>query len=108
MSKPALTQQDVTDAIEHQNALLDLRAIFSTPAGKRFFRYLFKNFEVATLPPQGIDGPLLFEKMGFLRAGNSIFELASEADFQIAANLLAQNKKDEYERALQDAQAEHP
>lgn len=90
------TQEDYKEAIEHRDALLDVRAILATTSGKNFFKYLFKNFEVNELPPLGLEGSLLMDKLGFLRAGNSIFKLIAEADANMAASILAQIEKDRY------------
>lgn len=91
-----LTQEEVSERIEHRDAVLDVRAIYSTLSGRRFLKYLLKNFEVATLPPQGLEGSLLFEALGFLRAGKSIWELMAEADPTMAGQLLSEVEKERY------------
>lgn len=90
------SQEEVAEAIEHRDALLDIRAILATSSGRNFFKYLFKHLEVGELPQLGLEGSLLMDKLGFLRAGNSIFKLVAEADAQIAANILAMNEKERY------------
>lgn len=90
------TQEEIREAIEHRDVLLALRAILATPSGKNFFKYLFKHLEVTELPPVGLEGSLLMDKIGFLRAGNSIYKLVSEADPSIAGSLIAQNEKEKY------------
>jgi hypothetical protein len=91
-------KEELREAIEHRDALMDIRAILSTASGKRFFKYLIKNLEVGELPPLGIEGTLLSDKLGFLRAGNAVFKLTCEADFTVAATLLAEVEKEKYER----------
>jgi hypothetical protein len=44
------------------------------------------------------------DKLGFLRAGNSIFKLVAEANAQAAADILAQNEKDRYAKLYAEAQ----
>lgn len=101
---PEITQEEYAERIEHRDALLDVRAIVSTSAGIRFFKYLFKSLEVNELPELGLEGNLLHEKMGFLRAGNSIWKLVAEANAQVAANLLAENEKESYEKLVKQFQ----
>lgn len=76
--------------------LLDLRGVLATPSGKNVFKYLFKNLEVAELPELGWEGNLLHDKLGALRAGQSIFKLVCEADADIAASILAKVEKEKY------------
>ncbi len=97
------TDEEVKEAIEHRDVLLNIRAILAIPAGKDFFKYLFKSFDVTELPEFGLEGMILAERIGFLRAGNSIFKLVAEADASIAGNLLAQNEKDRYARLYAEA-----
>lgn len=92
-----LTQQEIADAIEHRDMLLALRAILSKKEGKDFIKYLFKSFDVGQPPPEGLEGSLLHDRLGFLRAGNSIFKIAAEADNEIAGLLLAQIEKERYD-----------
>lgn len=96
MSKQDLNAEDIKIAIEHRDVLMDIRAILATTSGRNFFKYLFKNFEVTNLPELGLEGIFLHDKMGFLRAGNSIFKLVCEANAEMAASILAQNEKDRY------------
>lgn len=92
------------EAIEHRDVVLDLRAVLGTPAGMRFIKYLFKSFDVAQMPELGLEGMALFERLGFLRAGNSIFKIASEASFEHSAKLLAEIEKERYEILYANAQ----
>jgi hypothetical protein len=83
--------------IEHQDVLLAIGALLKTKEGLQLFKYLFKNLEVATLPEQGLQSEVLHEFLGFLRAGNSIYKLACEADAEVAASLLAKIEKEKYD-----------
>jgi hypothetical protein len=80
--------------------LQDLKSVLASAAGRRLFKYLFKHLEVAELPMMGLEGLLLMDKMGFLRAGNAIFKLAAEADAQAAASILAEKEKELYAQRL--------
>lgn len=93
---PQITKEEFRERAEHRDAILDIRAMLNSESGRRFFKYLFKNFDVGSLPERGMDGEILHEYLGFLRAGNSIFKLASEANVEIAAQLLAKIEKERY------------
>jgi hypothetical protein len=90
-------QKERKEYLEHQDVLLALGSILKTPQGKTIIKYLLKSFEVAKIPDRSYEGAALHDYLGFLRAGNSIFELASEADFEITAALLAKLKKENYD-----------
>lgn len=85
------------EASEHRDVLLAIAAVINTNEGKTLFKYLFKSFDVAQLPGEGMDGKLLYEYLGFLRAGNSIFKLASESASETAAGILAKIERERYE-----------
>lgn len=89
-------QQQRREQLEHQETLKDIRAVLATPQGKNFIKYLFKHFSVAEVPPLGMEGNLLMDHLGFLRAGNSIFKIVSEANHELAGLLLAQIEKEKY------------
>jgi hypothetical protein len=93
---PVLTQEEVSEAIEHRDALLDVRAVLKTATGRRFFKYLVKNYSPIDPPPEGVEGVFLHEKLGMLRAWNELFKLMAEADPETAAQLLAENIKERY------------
>lgn len=93
---PTLTQEEVSEAIEHRDVLLDIRAVIRTASGRRFFKYLVKNYSPIDPPPEGVEGFFLHEKLGMLRAFNELFKLVSEADPEIAAQLLTEDIKDRY------------
>jgi hypothetical protein len=95
---PTRTQEEVSEAIEHRDALLDVRAILSTATGRRFFKYLLKNYSPIELPPMGLEGAILHEGLGQLRAFNELFNLISEAAPEIAAAILAETVKEKNEK----------
>jgi hypothetical protein len=98
-----LSQEDIKERLEHRDALLNIRSVLSTKEGRGFFKYLFNQFQVTQLPAIGLEGNELMECLGFLRAGNSIFKLASEANPVAAATLLAEIEKERYAQIYQDA-----
>lgn len=95
--------EDFREAQERRDVLLHLRSVLKTQSGQEVFKYLFKHFEVTKLPDVGLTDELLRDKLGFLRAGQIVFELASEADAVIASNLLAQNERLRYAQTYKDA-----
>lgn len=82
---------------EHETMLLDLSHIMATPQGQNFVKYMFKHFGVGELPAINIPDKLRDEYIGFLRAGQSIFEVVSQADSNRAGLILAQIKKEQYD-----------
>lgn len=103
MDQPKMTQDDVIEIVEHQNALLNVRAILKTAPGQNFFKYLFTYFNVTDFPDVGVEGPFLHDLLGKMRAGRSIWQLCAEADPMVAATLLAQIEKEKYARLSRDA-----
>lgn len=98
-----LTPEEVKEAIEHRDVLLAIRAVLATASGKVLFKYLIKSFDVNELPEIGLEGSILMDRLGFLRAGNSIFKLLAEADAGIAGNLLAEIEKERYAQIYADS-----
>jgi hypothetical protein len=90
-------EKERQEAIEHRDVLLAIGALIKTKEGQQFFKYCFKNFEVGNLPDKSASGEFLHECLGFLRAGNSIYKLACEADFEEAARILAKTERERYE-----------
>jgi hypothetical protein len=89
-----MTQEEVSERIQHRDALLNIRAILKTGPGRGFFKYLLKNYDPIFLPPMGLEGPILHEGLGQRRAYIELFNLISEADSDTAALLLAENIKE--------------
>lgn len=90
------TDEQRKAAQEFRDVILAIQWVLNTPEGKTFFKYLFKNLEVGILPPVGSEGNYLMDKIGFLRAGNSVFKIACEAAPEVAAELLAKLEKERY------------
>lgn len=93
-----LKEQELQERLEHRDVLLAIAAILKTDSGITLFSYLFKNLEVGELPFQDMEGNILHDRLGFLRAGNSIFKLACEADSKIAASILSKLERRRYEQ----------
>lgn len=90
-------EQENKERLEHRDVLLAIGTIFKTKEGQQLFKYLFKNLEVGNLPPREMQGDDLYEYLGFLRAGNTIYKLACEADSEIAATLMAKLERERYD-----------
>lgn len=94
------------ESIEHRDALLAIASILQTKEGEKLFRFLFKNFEVNNLPERNLKGDDLFECLGFLRAGNSIYKLVCEADAEQAASILSKLERERYDNKLEEYRIE--
>lgn len=92
--------------LEHRDVLLAIGAIIKTKEGQTLFKYLFKSLDVAKLPEPELDGKILHEYLGFLRAGNSIYKLACEADAEIAASILAKIERERYNDLIEQYRIE--
>lgn len=86
------------ELIEAHKVRLAITEVLKTDEGRRIFSYLFKTLDVLELPDQSLEGNLLYEYLGFLRAGNSIYKLACEADVEITASLMAKIEREKYDR----------
>lgn len=87
---------DNTSQKEHEMMLANLRIILSRPEGKAFMKYLFKHFGVAEGPPIGMDTTILYDMLGFSRAGESIFSIAAQADSTTTGIIMAEIQKEKY------------
>lgn len=96
-------QEEIAERIEHRDALLDIRALIKTAAGRRFFKYILKNYDPIFLPPMGLEGPILYEGLGQRRAYIELFNLISEADAESASQLLAENVKERNAKLYREA-----
>ena len=92
--------KDRQESLEHRDVLLAIAAIIKSKEGINLFKYLFKNLEVACLPDKAETDNFLHEHLGFLRAGNSIYKLACEADYEVTANILARIERERYDDKL--------
>ncbi len=92
-----LLNKEHQEHLEHRDVLLAIGVLLKQKEGRQFFKYLFKNLEVAGVPDEGLEGNLLHNYLGFLRAGNSIYKLVCEADFEEAASLLSKIEREKYD-----------
>ncbi len=92
-----LENEEMIEAKEHQDVLLAIRSIIETTEGQTLFKYLFKNLMTGELPAIGMEEPMLRDQLGFIRAGQSVFRLVSEANPKMAGQLLAKVEKERYE-----------
>lgn len=107
MDKKEITTEELKELKKHQEVILDLQLILNTKHGRNFVKYLFESFDVASeLPPIGCDEAFIRDRLGFLRAGNSIFKLAAQANPEVAGTLLGQIEKEKYETLLYDSRRE--
>jgi len=88
------------EARRYAGVLKDISVVLGTPAGKGFVRYLLKELEVGELPAMGLPEEFLRDKLGFLRAGNSIFKMVAQANPEVTGALLAQIEKEKYEELI--------
>lgn len=95
-------REDRENTIEHRDVLLAIASILKKKEGQQIFKYLFKHFEVGETPEVDMKGEHLHGYLGLLRAGNAIFKLASEADSETAASLLAKLEREKYERKYEE------
>ncbi len=100
--KPQNTPEEIRDALEHRDVVMNVQAVLATTPGRVLFKYLFKSFDVAQAPISGLDGDMLHDHLGFLRSGTSIFKLACEANAETAASLLAEIEKERYAKIYAD------
>ena len=90
-------KQILQEQMEHHEVLTAINKLLKLPEGQTLFKYLFKNFDVTIAPERGLEGVLLHEYLGHLRAGNSIYQLSCEADYQTTALLLSKLEKERHE-----------
>lgn len=99
-------QLDRGEALEHRDVLLAIGAIIKTKEGTQLFKYLFKSLEVTCVPEPHLEGKTLYEYMGHLRAGNSIYKLVCEADAEIASQILSKLERERYEQIYEQHRIE--
>lgn len=87
----------------HAQMLQDLSLVLSTPQGQNLFKYLLKELEFGELPAPAVPQNLRDEYIGFLRAGQLIFEYVSQADNMRAGMILAQIQKEKFD-VLKDSE----
>ncbi len=79
---------------EYNHALKCIQVVIQTQAGRDLITYLLKSLDVNEYPVVGMTGDMLMDRMGFLRAGNSIFKLIAAATPDIAGQIVAQIEKE--------------
>lgn len=92
-----LTDEQVKELLEHRDVLRSLKLVLATPEGKSFIKYLLKSFDFGEQPVFGLEGAQLADRIGFLRAGNSVFKLACEADHEITGKIVGEIEKEKYD-----------
>lgn len=97
MNNRNFTDEDLKLLHEENEAVLAMQELLQTKEGQLVFKYLLKSFDIVEATPIGATGELLFDRLGFLRAGNSIFKLMSKANPNIAGTLLAEIEKERYD-----------
>lgn len=83
--------------IEHDMMLSNIKILIKQPTGRAFIKYLLKHFGVGELPPLNIDESFRQDMIGFLRAGESIFNICAQADSIETGLILAEIKKEKYD-----------
>jgi hypothetical protein len=101
-----LSPEEIKEAVEHREVLNDICAVLATKSGRNFIKYLFKHLGASELPELGLTGDILMDKLGFLRAGNSIFKLVAEANHEAAGLILAENERWKNEQIYADEREE--
>jgi hypothetical protein len=91
-----INNEELKERVEHRDALLAIQTIMTSEAGRHFIKYLFKNLDVGELPEFGLSGELLMDRLGFLRAGNSVFKLIAEANSEITGQIIGLIEKEKY------------
>lgn len=94
--RPPKLNAELKERIEHRDVLLAINELLITKSGRFFFGYIFKHFDVLQMPEIGLEGQILFERLGNLRAGRAIFDLVAEANPKVAGELIAQTEKERH------------
>jgi hypothetical protein len=92
---------ELKERMEERDALMAIASMMGTKEGRDLFRYLFKTLEITTLPDMSMKGEILHDKLGFLRAGNSIYKLACQAASNATASIAADIEREKYDNALE-------
>lgn len=104
MEKRELTPEEIREAAEHHDVVMALRAVIETKPGRDVIKYLLKSFDVGEVVDLGLEGNLLHDRLGMMRAGNSIFKISCEANAEKTAYLLAEIEKERYDQIYKEAQ----
>ena len=98
MSSPYRTVPETLN--EYESMIQDLGLVLSTPQGQSVIKYLLKNLDFGELPATNIPSNLRDEYIGFLRGGQILFEMVSQADTIKAGLILAQIQKEKMDYAI--------
>ncbi len=98
MSSPYRTVPETLN--EYESMIQDLGLVLSTPQGQSVIKYLLKNLDFGELPATNIPSNLRDEYIGFLRGGQILFEMISQADTSKAGLILAQIQKEKMDYAI--------
>lgn len=85
---------------EHKRIVDNIALVLATPPGKVLAKYLIRELDVAKQPELGLEGTMLSDKIGFLRAGSSIFNIFAQANPEVTGALLAQIMKEEQDELI--------
>lgn len=96
------SEEELKAALAHRKTIENIQSVLLTKPGRDFIKYLFDSFDVAELPAPGLTGEFLHDKLGSMRAGNALFKIVCEANFEVAAQLIAQLEKEKYETQIFD------
>lgn len=98
-TKEEFEEDELREQAALSSVLLDIKSILKSPEGKRFFSYLFEVMDVGGMPEMGAPDEMLRDKLGFLRAGQSIFDLVAEANAEDAGVILAKIREERNARS---------
>ena len=98
-----ISHEEAMEIAEHQQMISAIQTVVQTKAGKDFVKYLLKSFDIGELPAVGTSGDFLMDRLGFLRAGQSVFKMIAEASPDIAGQIIAQIEKERYAQLLLEA-----
>lgn len=92
---------------DHNDAVVALRELLGTGYGKVVVKYLFRYLDVGEMPAPHLSEDFLMRELGRLDAGNSIFKMVAEANFETAGLILAEVQKERYYELVRKAQSEN-
>lgn len=94
-----IRMEEFKELKRRQEILLDIQSVLATKPGRNLMRFLFEEFGVGQLPEIGISDEYLRDRLGFLRAGQLIFNVVAEAHPETAGNILAQIEREKHVQA---------
>lgn len=85
---------DRYEALRHREVVDAIQKLLAISEGRILIKYLLDSFGVNELPELGLEGNFLHDRLGFLRAGQSLFKIISEADHIEAGRLVAEIERE--------------